>query len=89
MATQQKKKAKRMWGKNLTEKERFEKHSKAGKKGGAARVKALPKQPKQTYIRCYKYVRDIIRDEAKEQGVTIHKLLQETFDKKNEIKRKK
>lgn len=73
---------KRVWGKNLTEEERFKKHSKAGKKGGAARVKLLPKQPKQTYIRCYKYVRDIIRDNAKKEGVTIHKYLQKKFDKK-------
>lgn len=73
---------KRVWGKNLTEEERFKKHSKAGKKGGAARVKLLPKQPKQTYIRCYKYVRDIIRDNAKSEGLTIHKYLQEKFAKK-------
>jgi len=72
---------KRVWGKNLTEEERFEKHSKAGRKGGVARVKLLPKQPKQTYIRCYKYVRDIIRDEAKANGCTIHKYLQQKFDK--------
>lgn len=73
---------KRVWGKNLTEEERFKKHSKAGKKGGAARVKQLPKQPKQTYIRCYKYVRDIIRDKANSEGLTIHKYLQEQFDTK-------
>lgn len=73
---------KRVWGKNLTEEERFKKHSKAGKKGGAARVKLLPKQPKQTYIRCYKYVRDIIRENAKKEGMTIHKYLQKKFDKK-------
>lgn len=78
-------KKKRVWGKNLTAKERFEKHSLAGKKGGAARVKRLPKQPKQTYIRCYKYVRDIIRDKAKVKGCTIHQYLQLTFDKKCEL----
>ena len=77
---------KRVWGKNLTEEERFKKHSKAGRKGGMARVKQLPKQPKQTYIRCYKYVRDIIRDNAKSEGLTIHKYLQEKFDKKDGTK---